>query len=371
MQATISYREKPRKIAITVCATKMYCYAMAELAMRVQGNYCYLNYAPEIIVILVGDGSEEFQKAAESFRIAMDGLGTIKVVEIDAASGLKNYEKDAQRLIARMRSIAFGTARNFNVDACWSLDSDVLPPPNALSCLIDMLQFDNQYFSVATAPYPSQGGGDWLGGRGTPINPISEDWLDSERMDSTKSKIEKRIAVLARLNTKLDDAHKANDPLLFKKLVERSKRAKQNVRKFPPKGDVFELNSKGKFRKRGWFSQAYPAIGLGATVPSDWCGFGCTLMNREALAYANFDGYDGAGTEDLFIVWQRWFPRRLKIVAVPHCPCDHVIRASKIEKGKSVQIFNEFFLIESYHETEGECVGHLRKRRIPWQPLGV
>jgi hypothetical protein len=75
--------------------------------------------------------------------------------------------------------------------------------------------------------------------------------------------------------------------------------------KCKPLGNVFFCNSK-KFRRRGWMDAAYPGLGIGAVVPSDWCGFGCTPMSKRALSLAQFDGYDGSGTEDLYMVWKRW-----------------------------------------------------------------
>lgn len=104
---------------------------------------------------------------------------------------------------------------------------------------------------------------------------------------------------------------------------------------------------------------AYPEIGIGAVVPTDWCGFGCTLMNKHALSLAQFDGYDGGGTEDLYIVWKRWYRNGLKINVIPHSPCDHVIRDRK-KKGK-------FILCQAYHESkDAETVGHLRMEFRPW-----
>ena len=38
-----------------------------------------------------------------------------------------------------------------------------------------------------------------------------------------------------------------------------------------------------------------PGHWRGSVVPTDWCGFGCTLMNKRALTAAHFDGYDGRG----------------------------------------------------------------------------
>ena len=73
-------------------------------------------------------------------------------------------------------------------------------------------------------------------------------------------------------------------------------------------------------------------------------------------------GYDGGGTEDLFVVWRKWYPAKLRINTITHCPCDHVIWEKK--KGGDEKTFT---LIRSFHETEGECVGHLRTAKMPWK----
>ena len=135
----------------------------------------------------------------------------------------------------------------------------------------------------------------------------------------------------------------------------------KKVRECPPDGNIWEVIAKHGWRRRGWLDSAYPGIGLGAVVPSDWCGFGCTLMNREALALADFEGYEGKGTEDLFVCWNRWHPAGLRINVIPHCPCDHVIWEKK--KGGSATEYNH---IVAYHEQRGEARGHLRTRVVPW-----
>lgn len=76
---------------------------------------------------------------------------------------------------------------------------------------------------------------------------------------------------------------------------------------------------------------------------------------------ANFEGYDGRGTEDLFVVWKRWYPAGLRINVITHCPCDHVIWSKK--KGGDA---SEYTLIESFHEAQGEHIGHLRTKKSPW-----
>lgn len=72
---------------------------------------------------------------------------------------------------------------------------------------------------------------------------------------------------------------------------------------------------------------------------------------------ADFTGYGGKGTEDLFIIWRRWFPRGLRLCAIPHCPCDHVIRDAKAG----------VIHVMARHETNSDTEGHLRKSFLPFQ----
>ena len=95
-------------------------------------------------------------------------------------------------------------------------------------------------------------------------------------------------------------------------------------------------------------------------VPVTWCGFGCTLMTREALARADFAGYEGQGTEDIHVIRWGWQPGDLRIALLPHCPCDHVHMAR--EGGQ-----DRIHYLRYYHEPAGECRGHLRIESRPWQ----
>jgi hypothetical protein len=212
-----------------------------------------------------------------------------------------------------------------------------------------MLEFDDGYYSVSTCPYPSQGGGAFLGGRGTPERPILPDFYDDERdiPEDLKRKIERHKEQLKHINGTPNEKWKTQ----YRELA-------QSIQQCSPIGNVFACNAKG-FRRRGWMHAAYPEIGVGSIVPTDWCGLGCTLMNRQALSLAQFDGYDGGGTEDLYIVWKRWYRHGLRINVITHSPCDHVIR-DRQKKGK-------FILCQAYHETkDAECVGHLRMELRPW-----
>jgi hypothetical protein len=298
---------------------------------------------------LVGDGSPQIRSVAEFYKRALPEGWAIHLVTV---RGLpedegQNYKPKAQNIIATLRAEAFTAARKVGADQCWSLDSDTLPPPNALRCMQTMLSFDDGWYSVSTCPYPNDL---FLGGRGSLEHHIAPNVYPDER------------EVPARLRAALaackDRLHKAPS----QREADRMGRLQKRVEGCPPKGNVFTLNAAG-YRKRGWLEFAYPGVGVGAVVPSDWCGFGCTLLNKKALELAHFEGYDGQGTEDLFIVWRRWAPAGLRINCVTHCPCDHVIWSKK-KGGRD----DEFTLISSYHESSGECVGHLRTRRSPWQP---
>lgn len=346
------------KLAITICATRDYLYAMPELAVRIQAN---LAYAPRafngIRLIISGDESPELADMACKFAAIGRGV-EIHTETQPLPPSAKNYDKPAQMMIAAMRTRAFTAARGWGADACWSLDSDVLPPENALESMLGMLEFDRGYYGVATCPYPSQGGGDFLGGRGTPQRPILPDVFEEERV------IPERMAkALAMRRERMEKAPESGRKSAMTKLARLEKR----LEKLPPKGNIFDrLAASKEWKRRGWLSAAYPAIGLGAVVPSDWCGMGCTLMGHRALASALLEGYRGEGTEDLYIVWRHWFPKGLRIACITHAPCDHVIR-ERLPDGS--QDLTKLRHIQAFHEGSGECVGHLRTRSVPFGPL--
>lgn len=371
------------KLVVTIGATANYCYAMKTLARRVAANVAAAELKDPGTVIIAGDNSKEVKAAVKVWGEIMPKNWT--VIHLPAGqegAGDVNYKEPAQLLIARLRSAAFSEARRINPDYCWSLDSDTLPPPNALRCMLDMLRFDRGYYSISTCPYPNEA---FMGGRGTPQNPIGEDWLQHERRISPEVQAEidavKKLEDENRLEVEAlkkeaegtepgkvteptpewTERKKKSDDALGAWLI-RKEACDKKIRECPPDGNVFQVNGKHGWRARGWLDHCYPAMGKGVVVPIDWSGFGCALMNDEALGLANFEGYDGKGTEDLFIVWRRWWPAGLRLNCIMHCPCDHVIWHKK--KGGNAE---EFTLIESYHETQGECVGHLRTRKTPWK----
>lgn len=259
------------------------------------------------------------------------------------------YKDEAQLIIARLQQAAFARARELDAAECWCVESDVLVPPNALKVLRQALAFDDGYYSIGMVTYPN---GQFLGGRGTQQHPIAEDFKPEERLipDGLQKEIderERRLKDLAKQKKAPDEKELAGWAELDCR-----------IRECPPKGNIFELQAKG-WRRRGWMDSAYPAIGRGAILPTDWVGLGCTLINQKALSLATFEGYDLKGTQDLFLCWSRWHQHGLRMCVIPHVVCSHVKR--KVDKdGRRT---DEIEVHEAYHELEGEYAGHLR-----WRP---
>ena len=339
------------KLAILICATQAYTHAMHQQARRVQQCVALAKLRDcEGHVILSGDDSDELRAVATAYENLLPGWQVHHVVSVkDQAvpdvphKSPKAKEEDkrkAFRLIADMREAAHARALELGVDYAWSLDSDVLPPPNALRSSFDALAFDGGYYSIAFCPYPNMLG---LGGLGSLSNPIAEDFLPHERKIPARLRL-----VLERCEQRLQ----AN-PRLERELRRRV-RLHQRAKQYPPDGNVWQVNGKYGWRPRGWLDHAYPAIGKGALLPSAWCGFGCTLMSAEALAQADFCGFRGEGTEDIFVIRNRWNAAGLRIGLLTHCPCDHVYMARDQNDQRTLTYLRYF------HELEGPCAGHLR-----------
>lgn len=352
-------------IAITICATERYAYALTAQARRVQAA---VEYAKRLTgyVIISGDNSKPVQKAVAYYKTLLPDWEVKHVHKEELQDSHKNYKEAAQLTIAQLRTAAFTTAITLKADQCWSLDSDVLPPANALQCMQTMLDFDDGYYGISTCLYPSQGGGGFLGGRGTPEQPILPDWYEKERVipDDLAEKLKKlrdRAKELSLEKVRTPDAQKE-----LQAIGDELGALDQKIKECPPKGNVYRLNA-DEWEQRGWFEQAYPAVGKGAIVPTDWCGFGCALIGKKALLNAQFDGYAGQGTEDLFVCFQRWYPHTLRVNVISHCLCDHVVRNPGAKEGDP----NRYVQCQAYHETGGKYVGHIRLRHVPFYTMDL
>lgn len=343
------------RLAVTICATQKYQYAMRAQARMVQANLHRLKLP--ICVILVGDRKlRDVQQFYQELFAGHEPKVEVVVVEDFAEKpGQKNYDNSAQLLIAQMRTAAFARARTFGATLCWSLDSDVIPKSAAcFETLRWLLDIPGSYYEVAIAPYPSQGGGDYLAGRGTPEHPILPDFAQEEK----------------KVPAELSERKKANEEALAKTaagavpdkaLMEEREKIRKEMEACEPAGNVWEMCAKFGWRRRGWTSAAFPALGRGAFVRTDWCGFGCTLMTARALDECDFTGYEGGGTEDIFVCFNRWHQVDIRIGAALHEPAFHVSRRSD---GRHYASFVRF--VTDADETKGECVGHLRTFHKPF-----
>lgn len=342
------------RLAITVCATEKYQYAMTAQARAIHANLRHLRIP--IAIILVGD--EGLRKIDDLYRMLFKNAGDrvtfIRIAGFKSVEG-ENYKSAAQLLIGQMRTAAFEAARAWGASHCWSLDSDVIPKTSTcFRTLRWILDIPGDYYEVAISPYPSQGGSDFLTGRGTPEHQILPDFSNDERNVSPElqKRIDENKAALAALKPPAQPS---------KELIEAAQAIDKAIRECPPKGNVFEMNAKFGWKRRGWLSQAYPGLGRGAIVPSDWCGFGSTLLSRRALDECDFSGYEGSGTEDLFIIWNRWHQVGIRIGSALHEPSAHV---SRRKDGKHF-ISTVRFVTEG-DELAGECAGHIRTIHRPF-----
>jgi hypothetical protein len=330
-------------LAIITAATRRYLHVWPHTVRRIAAAAAH---HAEAHFILATDESPEASAAVEVARAELpEGWRVTKLAQaMDDGEGEK-YKHAAQLRIARLQGAAFSFARKIRASACWSVESDNLVAADSLRVLewaLSMPTADGSpYYHIAAGTYPN---GLFLGGHGTPQNPIAEDFTEAER------KLPPRLtAALAATRQRLKDAPSEKEAKRLGRLYERVKRC-------PPDGTIWEVVAKHGWRRRGWMDFAYPGIGQGSVVPSDWCGLGCTLLSPAALAHADFAGYDGGGTQDLFLCWHRWHPAGLRIACVPHVLADHV------KPGPEGTIVHH----RAFHEPAGEHRGHLRQRSQPW-----
>lgn len=326
------------KLCIGLCATARYLFAIQTLARKIERNVALADY-DEVELVFVTDDDPACRTAAETLRWLLPSITVYQIAMTDLKFGAA-YKQDMQVSLARMQGAAFDRARRIDADHFWSLEADIVPPENALRCMQDMLRFDGGYYDIAFCPYPSQGGGSFLSGHGSLRSPINADFTEDERKLSP-------AYLEARTKARAKDATQEDFDL-----------ARKELDKCPPKAGVFALNAK-RWRRRGWFDCAYPAIGKGACVPVDWVGMGCNLFSEKALAISTFDGYSGHGTQDLFLCWHRYDPAGMRMVSIPHAPCSHIVR-ERVEGEEGQQDFTKLSILHAYHEQDGETRGHLR-----------
>ncbi len=348
------------KLGIYTTATSNHAYALTAQARALHSACVYAGVKKPVIALVCSD--EDFvDRVKECYEVLFPKATMIVMRNEDwenLGGGKEYYKSEVQLMIGQMRTAGTKALLSAGCDRILSMDSDVLPPHNAISCMLDTLSFDKGYYGVAACPYPSQGGGAFLGGRGSREQPIFPDWYEDEKI-IPDGLISERDELIKKHDGVATSAKEKTDSLdaKMKGYRDRIDEIEAVIKDASPKDNVFILNGK-KWRRRGWFDQAYPAIGKGSMVPTDWVGFGCTMMNRDTAAMCDWSGYSGGGTEDLYICFHRWANNQVKIATIAHCPCDHIVRDRNNAK--------KFIHVQTFHEPNGECEGHLRQRNVPW-----
>lgn len=336
----------------TIYATEHHAYALPQQAARTAACYCDAGIE-EGEVIIVTDNSKTTKKGVKAYHEAMPAGIKVTHIQIENNTPLDfKYDNNPALLllIARLQHVAWTAARKLRPDYIWSLESDVMPPANALTCMIDCLRFDrSRVYDVAICTYGNQG---FVGGRTVPGHWIAPDVYDDEReiTDELKAEQVAREESIKLLNQ--ENKQPTEDQVkVWRELDEK-------VKQCPQKGNVHTLNGI-RYRRRGWLEAAYPGVGWGAFVPTDWVVLGCTLMSPIAFNSAHFEGYQGQGTQDLWIGNNCW--QKLKKAVIPHCLCHHIKR-QKDDPQKIDVLF-------ARHEQDGEFENHPRVAPTPWKEI--
>lgn len=340
-------------LAITTYCTHNYAYALeAQLPLMVAA----LRYAgvSEAVFVMASDDSKETEAAFKLIKGALSKLKikSERVVLKVGDNGNGKHQRESNLNIARLQAAAWNAARLAGADLLWSLEADILPQANTLRVMMDALAFDRGWYGVAFCTYPNAA---FLGGRGTPWNWILPSAYEDEREFSPalQQRLKDREARKKELAEKggqpSDDDLKAWQQLA------------QEIEAAPTKGNVWRLNGE-RWRMRGWLESAYPGVGLGAMLPTDWVGLGCTLMSTRAFDLAHFTGYEGGCTQDLWLCWRAWHPAGIRMAVIPHALCSHVKVQRDAGRAKNV-------IMHARHELGGECHGHLRNETRPWDGL--
>jgi hypothetical protein len=341
-------------LAITTYCTKNYCFALKKQIPRTIAALRYAGGYEGAMFIMAGDNSEEVKKHFMLYEDSLKSLG-IKCLHlvVEGLSDNRNadHQKSSNISIALMQSAAWAKARELGASELWSLESDILPESNVLRVMRGVVAMDDWY-DVVMCTYPNDG---FLGGFGTPQNWIAPNVYPEERVVDEKMK--------ARLDARTERQKKLHElkQQPSKKDIDSWKKLDADFNALPAKGNVFALNAQ-RWRPRGWLEHMYPGIGLGSIMPTFWVGMGCTYMSKKALEIANFEGYNGDGTQDLFLCWRVWHPKSIRMAVSTHAICSHVKRR---RNGNKV----ETYMLHARHELGGEMHGHLRVNKVPFNQV--
>jgi len=333
------------KTVVFTAATKSYAYAFEACAKALARSL--IGCGDEIHWVIATDKEETISAGARAY----ENFGFRKPIVLEGFEEREEakYKEQSQLFIAKMQQACIDEAKKGDADIVFSVESDILVHPKAYHGLKWLLQYPVEpRYSIAAATYFN---GAFLCGRGTPQHQIAEDFTEEERQ------IPKALAQRIRKNKEAFSLLAKSKKTPTEDQLKEAREIAEEIKKQPPRGNVFSMNAK-KWRKRGWLDVAYPGAACqGAVLPSDWCGLGCTMWGRDVNEITNFTGYEGKGTQDLFLVWSKWHPHGKRIGCLVGAPAIHV----KKKEDEKLFVWEPFFLPENE-----EASGHIRvaHRRI-------
>ena len=338
-------------LAVCISATKSYLYAWEQC---IRGITSAVSHYKSGHFIYASDDSKECKDALEFAKNNLpENWKVHNIIFKNLNDKEEKYKKDSQIIIAKLQGATFHKARQIKADLCFSVESDVLLKGDSLRVLewaLSMPASDgSSIYDIAAGTYPNSSP---LLGFGTLQNPIAEDFLPHER--KLKPRI-KQVFEACEKRIKLFDKDSKKEHI--EKEHKRMGRIHKFIKKCPPDGNIWEVIAKYGWRRRGWLENAMPGS-TAHVFQCDWCGLGNTLMTKKALSLADFNGYDGGGTQDLFLCWKKWYPCGLKIIGVPYVYCDHVKRRED----------NKIEHLIAFRELDNEYRGHMRVKSQEFIP---
>jgi len=233
-------------LTVASYATKSYLYAWPQCVKHIMTaihSYETGNF------IFATDESKEGKDAASFLGKQLPENWRLHVIHLPITDDTsENYKKNAQLRIARLQGSTLDLARKLKTDLFWSVESEVLVPPDALKISEWVLNIPDNYYDIAMVTYPN---GAFLGGRGTYTHPIEEDFLPHER------KMKSRVLNTWKARKKrVDDLSLTNlngkQPVTKEEFIERRSkvekefkklhRLEQMIKKYPPDGNIFEVD---------------------------------------------------------------------------------------------------------------------------------
>lgn len=335
------------KLSIRICGTKSYLHVWKHLLWRVVAN---ARDQECVHIVYVSDESKEcleaFQRLKKEVPASWETEHRPLAVTDEFDADKDKAKAQASNLIARLHGEGFAASRLWGADQCWTVEPDVLPPTDALKMMQWAIQMPDDYYGVVYCTYPNNS---FIGGFGDALHNIAEDVKEDER--EITPELQKRWDIVKKKCAEIPPDKRDEA------LIAEVRSVGEDIKSSAPKyAHLFERWFKIGYRRGGWMESAYPNVGRGTgVVPVDWCGEGCNLLSKRALAVASYEGFAGGVSQDLFLCWKKYYPAGIRIGCIPHTLCDHV----KCIDGKLMHM-------QAFHELEGEARGHLRMVMKPW-----